>query len=69
LLEVNYENPKVIEALFLATNHHKWQFTKFARDNVRLLLKKPEYRNIVEKLAATSNATMKELYTKFLHEN
>ncbi|WP_396161611.1 M1 family metallopeptidase [Flavobacterium sp.] len=69
LLEVNYENPKVIEALFLATNHHKWQFTKFARDNVRLLLKKPEYRNIVEKLAATSNATMKELYTKFLYEN
>jgi aminopeptidase N len=69
LLEVNYEDPKVIEALFLATNHHKWQFTKFARDNVRLLLKKPEYRNIVEKLAATSNATMKELYTKFLNEN
>jgi aminopeptidase N len=69
LLEVNYENPKVIEALFLATNHHKWQFTKFARDNVRLLLKKPEYRNIVEKLVATSNATMKELYTKFLYEN
>jgi aminopeptidase N len=69
LLEVNYENPKVIEALFLATNHHKWQFTKFARDNVRLLLKKPEYRSIVEKLAATSNATMKELYTKFLNEN
>ena len=69
LLEVNYENPKVIEALFLATNHHKWQFTKFARDNVRLLLKKPEYRNIVEKLVATSNATMKELYTKFLNEN
>ena len=68
LLEVNYENPKVIEALFLATNHHKWQFTKFARDNIRLLLKKPEYRSIVEKLAATSNATMKELYTKFLNE-
>jgi aminopeptidase N len=68
LLVVNYENPKVIEALFLATNHHKWQFTKFARDNVRLLLKKPEYRNIVEKLVATSNTTMKELYTKFLNE-
>jgi aminopeptidase N len=68
LLEVNYENPKVIEALFLATNHHKWQFTKFARDNIRLLLKKLEYRSIVEKLAATSNATMKELYTKFLNE-
>ncbi|TAF10879.1 MAG: M1 family peptidase [Flavobacteriia bacterium] len=68
LLVVNYENPKVIEALFLATNHHKWQFTKFARDNVRLLLKKTEYRNIVEKLVANSNSTIKELYTKFLNE-
>lgn len=68
LLVVNYENPKVIEALFLATNHHKWQFTKFTRDNVRLLLKKPEYRNIVEKLVANSNSTIKELYTKFLNE-
>ena len=68
LLGVNYENPKVIEALFLATNHHKWQFTKFGRDNVRLLLKKPEYRTIVERLAATSEESMKELYLKFLNE-
>jgi aminopeptidase N len=68
LLGVNYENPKVIEALFLATNHHKWQFTKFGRDNVRLLLKKPEYRTIVEKVASTSDANMKELYLKFLNE-
>jgi len=68
LLGVNYENPKVIEALFLATNHHKWQFTKFGRDNVRLLLKKPEYRIIVEKVASTSDANMKELYLKFLNE-
>jgi aminopeptidase N len=68
LLEVNYENPKVIEALFLATNHHKWQFTKFGRDNVRLLLKKPEYRSIVERLATTSDEKMKELYLKFLNE-
>ena len=68
LLGVNYENPKVIEALFLATNHHKWQFTKFGRDNVRLLLKKPEYRTIVEKVASTSDAKMKELYLKFLNE-
>ena len=68
LLGVNYENPKVIEALFLATNHHKWQFTKFGRDNVRLLLKKTEYRTIVEKVASTSDAKMKELYLKFLNE-
>ena len=59
---------KVIELLFKATVHHKWQFTKFGRDNVRLLLKKPEYRILVEKLASTSDEIMKELYWKFLNE-
>lgn len=68
LLQLNSNDEKVIELLFKATVHHKWQFTKFGRDNVRLLLKKPEYRRIVEKLASTSEGTMKELYLKFLNE-
>lgn len=68
LLQLNLNDEKVIELLFKATVHHKWQFTKFGRDNVRLLLKKPEYRTIVEKLASTSDETMKELYWKFLNE-
>ena len=69
LLQLNPNDEKVIELLFKATVHHKWQFTKFGRDNVRLLLKKPEYRTKVEKLASTSEGTMKELYLKFLNEN
>ena len=68
LLQLNSNDEKVIELLFKATVHHKWQFTKFGRDNVRLLLKKPEYRTIVEKLASTSEEIMKELYWKFLNE-
>lgn len=68
LLQINPNDEKVIELLFKATNHHKWQFTKFARDNVRSLLKKQEYRTLVEKLASASDATMKELYLKFLNE-
>jgi aminopeptidase N len=68
LLQMNPNDEKVIELLFKATIHHKWQFTKFGRDNVRLLLKKQEYRTLVEKLAATSDETMKELYKKFLNE-
>jgi aminopeptidase N len=32
------------------------------------LLKNQEYRIIVEKLASTSDETMKELYFKFLNE-
>ena len=68
LLQLNPNDEKVIGLLFKATIHHKWQFTKFGRDNVRLLLKKQEYRTLVEKLAATSDETMKELYKKFLNE-
>ena len=68
LLQLNPNDEKVIELLFKATMHHKWQFTKFGRDNVRSLLKKQEYRTIVEKIALTSVDSMKELYLKFLNE-
>ena len=68
LLQLNPNDEKVIELLFKATVHHKWQFTKFSRDNVRRLLKNQEYRTIVEKLVSTSDETMKELYLKFLNE-
>ena len=68
LLSIDFMNKKVITQLFLATNHHKWQFTLFARTKIRELLKNPEYRKTVETLAETSDATMKALYAKFLNE-
>ncbi len=68
LLQLNPNDEKVIELLFKATVHYKWQFTKFGRDNIRRLLKNQEYRLIVEKLATASNDSMKELYLKFLNE-
>ena len=68
LLQLNPNDEKVIELLFKATMHHKWQFTKFGRDNVRRLLKNQEYRTKVEQLAATSDENNKELYLKFLNE-
>ena len=68
LLSIDFMNKKVITQLFLATNHHKWQFTLFARTKIREFLKNPEYRKTVETLAETSDATMKALYAKFLNE-
>ena len=68
LLQLNPNDEKVIELLFKATLHDKWQFTKFGRDNIRRLLKNQEYRLTVEKLATASNDSMKELYLKFLNE-
>lgn len=68
LLSIDFMNTKVITQLFLATHHHKWQFTLFARTKIRELLKNSEYRALVEKLAATSDDSMRELYLKFLNE-
>ena len=68
LLDLAPYNEKVIEALFLATQHHKWQFTMFARNTIRKNLKNPEFRSRVEELAKTANEEMKPLYEKFLNE-
>lgn len=68
LLQLNPNDEKVIELLFKTTVHHKWQFTKFGRDNVRSLLKNQEYRTQVEQMATTSDTNMKELYLKYLNE-
>lgn len=68
LLSIDFMSQKVIRQLFLATTHHKWQFTKFSRDKIRELLKKPEFRSRVEELSKTADEDMKALYEKFLKE-
>lgn len=68
LLELEPFNEKVIEGLFLATQHHKWQFTSFARNTIRKLLKDITYRQKVEQLVLNSDESMKNLYLKFLNE-
>lgn len=68
LLELYPENEQVICALFQATIHHKWQFTKFAREKIRTLLKQPDFRNHVENLVKTVDENMANLYLKFLQE-
>jgi len=37
-------NDQVLSNLVSATTHHMWQFSKFGRDNIRILLKNPEMR-------------------------
>lgn len=68
LLELYPENEQVIRALFQATIHHKWQFTKFAREKIRTLLKQPDFRNQVENLVKTADENSAALYMKFLKE-
>jgi aminopeptidase N len=68
LLELYPENEQVIQALFQATTHHKWQFTKFAREKIRAMLKQPDFRNQVEILVKTADEKTANLYLKFLKE-
>jgi aminopeptidase N len=68
LLELYPNNPNVIQALFHATTHHKWQFTKFAREKIRTMLKQPDFRNQVENLVKTVDEKTTNLYLKFLKE-
>jgi aminopeptidase N len=68
LLELYPENEQVIQALFQATTHHKWQFTKFAREKIRTKLKQPDFRNQVEILVKTADEKTANLYLKFLKE-
>ena len=48
-------NDDVLKNLVNATTHHMWQFSKFGRDNIRLLLKNPEMRTSFEKILPSLN--------------
>ncbi|WP_396143206.1 M1 family metallopeptidase [Flavobacterium sp.] len=68
LLQLNPNDEKVIELLFKATVHHKWQFTKFCRDTIRENLKNTAFRSRVEELSKTTDENRAALYIKFLKE-
>ena len=48
LLYIGKADPIVWQNLVNATLHHKWQFVKFGKDNIRKLLKKEGYRALFE---------------------
>lgn len=50
LLYIGKPDPIVLQNLVNATLHHKWQFVKFGKDNIRKLLKKEGYRQQFETL-------------------
>ncbi|MFL9844014.1 M1 family metallopeptidase [Flavobacterium rhizosphaerae] len=53
LLYLNSPDEAVLKNLVNATTHHKWQFVKFGKDNIRKLLKKAGYRERFEALLPT----------------
>lgn len=48
LIYIGKADPIIWQNLVNATLHHKWQFVKFGKDNIRKLLKKEGYRSLFE---------------------
>lgn len=62
------ENTEVLKNLVNATTHHKWQFTKYARDKIRDLIKKESYfilfENLLSSLPVDEHFQLKRLLVK-----
>lgn len=50
IFELNPKDEFVLKNLVNATTHHKWQFTKFAREKIRELIKQEYYLNYFKSL-------------------
>jgi aminopeptidase N len=50
LLAIFPENENVLISLINATTHHKWQFVKFGKDSLRILIKNEKFRKIFQNL-------------------
>ena len=65
LLYIGKQDDIVLVNLARATQHHKWQFAKFGRDNIRALLKKEGYREaftgILSKLKDNERKRLEQL--------
>jgi aminopeptidase N len=55
LLNFNIINEVILKNLVNATTHHMWQFSKFGRDNIRLLLKNSEIRGSFQTILPSLN--------------
>lgn len=50
LLSLDLKTEEVLRSLVYGTANHRWQFVKFSKDNIRILLKQKKYRDIFIKI-------------------
>lgn len=53
LLQINSQDAPVLKALVNAVTHHKWQFVAFAKNTIRGMLKKENYKKAFQELLPT----------------
>ena len=68
LFSMNVNDENVLKNLVNATTHHKWQFTKYARDKIRSLIVNEEYKKYFESILLTLSVTEKNNLEKLLNE-
>ncbi|MFP9100619.1 M1 family metallopeptidase [Flavobacterium sp. RHBU_24] len=68
LLYIGKADPLVWQNLVNATLHHKWQFVKFGKDNLRKLLKKPGYRELITSILPNISEAEKVKLQQLLDE-
>ncbi|HEX9979009.1 MAG TPA: M1 family metallopeptidase [Flavobacterium sp.] len=68
LLYINSNDTNVLPLLVSPLTHHKWQFSKFAREKIRDLIKKPVHREFYVKLAVTLPEAEKTQLERLLTE-
>ncbi|MEO8234097.1 MAG: M1 family metallopeptidase [Flavobacterium sp.] len=50
LIKIKPSDERFLQSLVNATTHHKWQFVKFAKETIRGMIKKEEFRKLFEDL-------------------
>ncbi|MCF8321441.1 MAG: M1 family metallopeptidase [Flavobacterium sp.] len=68
LLFINDKDQNVLPNLVNSLISYKWQFSKFGKDKLRLILKNPNTRNYLEKLLPNLSNEENVLLTKILNE-
>jgi aminopeptidase N len=69
LVKINPSDERVLTSLVNATTHHKWQFVKFAKETIREMIKKEEFRTLFNDLLPKLIDKEKVSLEKLLSEN
>jgi aminopeptidase N len=69
LLFINDIDKNVLPNLVNSLTNYRWQFSKFGKDKIRLLLKNPNIRNYLEQLLPNLAKEENVLLNKILSEN
>jgi aminopeptidase N len=68
LIAFKLTNDEVLKNLVSATTHHMWQFSKFGRDSIRILLKNSEMRASFERILPNLNPDEQFQLNRLLRE-